>query len=411
VSLTPPRPPFESWEVLDLLTSLVEKSLVVYEEDEQGNGRYRLLETVRQYSRDRLLESGEGEVVRGRHLDLFLALAAEAEPQFEGPEQAVWLDRLEREHDNLRAALEWCHAGAVDPKLGLQLAAALHWFWDTHSHLTEGRQHLAWVSSLRPERTAERERVLHAAGALALRQSDYAAAHALGEESLAIARERGNRNGVARSLGLLGAVFQEMGEFQKARLLLEENLAICREVGGSAAEAAALNNLGLTAVYQKRFAEATAWLEESLAVDRELGDRAGISMTLNNLGMVALGQQEGDYAHSLFTQSLRIKRELGMRMDCAWGLEGLGGVAAARGQPDRAVRLFGAADAVREVMGHPANAPVRELYAPHQAAARAQLGEAAFAAAWAEGRAMALDEAVAYALAEEEGCGSHSLRE
>src|SRR5262249_3068189 len=129
-------------EALDLLTTLVQKSLVVYEEDEQGRGRYGLLETVRQYAQDRLIESGEAETAQGRHLDFFLELAERAERELRRHEQVQWLDRLETEHDNFRAALEWCRAEGTGGEAELRLAGALVWFWEQRSHLSEARQYL-----------------------------------------------------------------------------------------------------------------------------------------------------------------------------------------------------------------------------------------------------------------------------
>ena len=181
----------EHRDVLDLLTSLADKSLVVPEQ-EDAQTRYRLLETVRQYARDRLEESGGSAAVRVRHRDYYLALAEEADPKLKGAEQAEWLQRLEEEHENLRAGLEWSLAEAGTGG-GLRLCGALQRFWWTRGHLSEGRQ---WCTRVlckagAEERTRERANVLNAAGVLAYYQGDYPAARALYEESLAIRRELG----------------------------------------------------------------------------------------------------------------------------------------------------------------------------------------------------------------------------
>ncbi|SRR5579884_626936 len=186
----------EEWEVLDLLTSLVDKSLVVYEGPEPST-RYRLLETIRQYARDRLYEAGDGALYRDRHRDWFLSLAEQAEPQLQGPEQALWLERLETEHDNLRAALEWSLAADGSAEAGLRLVGALWRFWEMRGYLTEGRAHLADALShaQTQERTQERARALTGAGNLAWHQSDYEAARTLHEQSLAIYQALGNTKG------------------------------------------------------------------------------------------------------------------------------------------------------------------------------------------------------------------------
>ncbi len=194
----------EHRDVLDLLTSLADKNLVVSEQ-EDAQTRYRLLETVRQYARDRLEDSGGSAAVRVRHRDYYLALAEEAHPKLRGAEQAEWLRRLEEEHDNLRAGLEWSLVEAGS-KGGLRLCAALQRFWGTRGHFTEGRR---WCTRVlgkagAEERTRERAKVLNGAGILAHFQGDYPAARAMSEESLAIGRELGDRTGIASSLSNLG---------------------------------------------------------------------------------------------------------------------------------------------------------------------------------------------------------------
>jgi predicted ATPase/class 3 adenylate cyclase len=379
---------------LEGVSTLVEQSLL-----KQGGAeeepRFAMLETIREYGQECLTASGEAEAVRCRHAHFFLAVVEEASTKSWGPEQAEWLNRLELENDNLRAALEWCYAGMAEPDLGLRMATKLHWFWEARSHLVEGRGQLARALSQYGRRTEERAAGLFAAGVLAQRQADWAAASLLAEESLAIVRERGDRLAEAALLTLLG---NATTEYPKARELQEQSLAICRELGARKDEAVCLNNLGMIATFQKEFAEARTLLEESMAMNREFGERFRLSMNLNNLGMVALYEQDWAAALALFTESLEIKWELGAREGSAWGLEGLAGVAAGLNQPERAARLFAAAEAVREAIGAPADAGVCDLYVPLKAAARDALGEETFAAAWAEGRAMSLAQAVEYAL-------------
>ena len=275
----------EAGQVPDLLVHLVDKNLVVYEEDENGQGRYRLLETVRQYARDQLMESGTREAGRTRHRDHFLALAEEAKPKLRGPEQALWLDRLESEHDNMRAALEWClddDEEGAEP--GLRLSGALGSFWETRGHLSEGRQRCAAALS-RPdaaaqERTEARAEALRGAGVLAQIQGDYASAQALFEEGLAIFREWGDKAGIALSLANLGLVAYNQGDYSSARSLLEESLALQREIGNKVGIANLLTNLGIVAHNQGNYSAARSLYEESLALQREIGNKVGIALSL-----------------------------------------------------------------------------------------------------------------------------------
>jgi predicted ATPase len=246
----------EDWEVLDLLTSLADKSLVVAEQSE-GQTRYRLLETVRQYARDRLRESGEGEAVQERHQAFFVVLAEETEPQLRGPEQQLWLERLETEHDNLRVALEW-----RGDEASLRLAGALERFWYVRGHFSEGR---AWLGSAFSAtaglgRTAMRAKALNGAGALASSQGDYVSTRTLHEEALAIQRELGNRRGIANSLSGLGSVAKDQGDFALARTMYEEALALRRELGDRWGIAYSLESFAaLTSVQEQAQRAARLW--------------------------------------------------------------------------------------------------------------------------------------------------------
>jgi len=460
----------EDWEVLDLLTGLVDKSLVVADVSEGSGGggggtRYRLLETVRQYARDRLAEGGAGEAVRRRHRDFFLALAEEAKANLQGPEQAGWFDVLETEHDNLRAALEWClegedrdgdeeeegggaqRNGVSSAEAGLRLAGALWPFWGVRGHLYEGRRRCAAALS-RPgarRRTKARADALTGAGGLARRQGDYAPAQALleeglairreigdkrdtysslfalgqlafdqgdyasarscFEETLAIRREAGDRHGVASSLDCLGSVAFEQGDYASAQALLEGSLAIYRELGDRHGVASSLNALGLVTQEQGDYASARSCFEECLAIDRELGDKQGMSGSFINLGDLA--RKEGDHgaSRSFLAEGLRLCRELGDRRYTAPALEDFAALAGAQQQPERAARLYGASEALREGVGAPLGPAGREEVERDLAALRAALGDEAFDSAWSAGRAMTWEQAVGHALEEDSGAG------
>jgi predicted ATPase len=426
---------FEQADVLDLLANLVDKSLVLMEE--YGDGiRYRLLETVRQYTRDKLQESGEAPGVRARHRDWYLGLVERAERQLLGPDQGKWLKQLETEHDNLRAAQAWSMEHS--PEAAMRLAMALGHFWEVRGYLSEGRERLAAaLSRAEAGRTLMRAKALNAAGRLALHQGDYAAAGLLNEESLAIFRELGEKPGIATVLNNLGLVAFRQGNYASAHSRYEESLAMNRELLDDRGVAIALNNLGNLAHAQGDWGAARACYEEGLAIRRELGDRRGIANSLNSLGIAALSQgdyaaarafwdeslvifrelgdrrgtaiaqhnlgalahREGDYptARTLFEESLTIYRELGDKTHIAESFEGLAGVACAQGQQERAARLFGAVEVLREALHAPLPPAARPDYEGQVAAVRAALGESAFAAARAKGRAMPLEQAISEA--------------
>jgi non-specific serine/threonine protein kinase len=397
-SFRDPQSVIRNDEVLELLASLVEKSLVLYKEQE-GEGRYWLLETVRQYARERLREAGEAEAVQERHRDWFLALAERAEPELWRESQAEWLDRLEREHDNLRAALAWTGAQGQG-EAGLRFGWALWSYWRWRGHWTEAREQLAELLALpgAEARTAARAGALMTAGELAYEQGDYGAARALNEECLAIFRELGDKQKIAMSLNNLGDVASDQGEHRTARALYGECLAIFRELGHKHGMGWSLVHLGMLTRDQGDYAAARGLLDESLALFRELDHKVGIARSLSSLGKAAHAQEDYGAARALFEEAVAIARELGHKGAIVRDLEGLAAVAVAQGQPERAARLFGAVEALRAAMGYPLPPVQRAEHERSIAAVRAALGEATFAAAWAEGQAMPLEAAVADAL-------------
>src|SRR3990172_4024738 len=349
----------EPREVLDLLALLVDKSMVLVYEEDHGGPRYRLLETVRQYGRERLVESGEDEALGRRHRDWYLRSAEEAEPGLQEPQQEIWLDRLEAEHDNLRAALEWCRTREDNPEYGLRLAGALWKFWEVRGYWSEGR---AWLEGTLA-RSGElmnslRVKGLNGAAYLAFFQGDYERAAALGEESLALSRKLGDKRGTASCLNILGLEAREQGDYDRA----------------------------------------TTLLEETLAQFRLLGDKWGIAFSQSNLGIVAWNQGDHERAELLFRESLLLRRALGDKRGITTSLVGLAAVAAARGQAERSALLFGAAEALREAIRVPVPPFIRDEYDRRVAALRATMKEQAFTEAWAEGRAMGMDQAIDSAL-------------
>ena len=387
----------ERWAVLDGLDSLVGKSLVQVEETGEDAGRYRLLETVRQYAAEHLETRGEAAAARDRHLSWCLALAEEAERELKRPGQRDWLDRLEREHDNLRAALGT--AGGRGSEEGLRLASALVRFWELHGHLREGH---GWLTlALRSDtRSAPvtRARALQASSLLALRLGEFGPATAVLEEALALWRALGDRRGLANSLNNLGLIVKDQGDYARAMALHEEALALRRGLGDTQGIAYSLVNIAIVAARRGEYQQTIAWYEEALVLLREVGDRWAIANSIHGLGIAAYRQGDHAQAVAFLVDSLVRGREIGARDIVANGLEGLAQVATALGQPSQAGRLAGAAEALRQILGLPL--PPRERPEHEQAASpsAARIAPAAFHAEWSAGKALLLDDAVAYVL-------------
>jgi non-specific serine/threonine protein kinase len=325
----------EAGEVLDLLTALADKSLVIVEE-RGGDTRYRLLDSIRDYAAERLDARGETARCRARHFDRYLALAREAEPQLTGRDQLAWLERLDAEHDNLRAALAHALAASDDAQAALGLVTAISRFWFVRGHVAEGRAWLDRVLALRDgAATTVRGKARNWAGVFAWKQRDYAASRHHYEEALAIRRALGDRGGVGAVLSNLGLLAFEQGDYAAALDLHEQSLAIDRELGDRWGVAVSLMHLGEIAATHGDLARARAYDEESLAIFRELGDRAHVANALRHLGTMSLRQGDAAGARTLCGESLAICRELGDRSGIAWALDGLGTGGPARRRPRR----------------------------------------------------------------------------
>ncbi|HLK59211.1 MAG TPA: tetratricopeptide repeat protein [Chthonomonadaceae bacterium] len=323
----------EDWEVLDLLTQLVDKSLVIAEEDE-GTSRYRTLETVRQYGREKLAETNEYDTIRSRQRDFFLAFAEEAVEKLKGAEMGDWLDRVEEENDNLRAALNWSlDPSQSDKDTALRLAVALARFWMVRGYLSEGRQWLtdALGTGGAKEPTKLRARALNNAGILAWSQRDYSSVAILQEECLGIREKIGDTQGMANSLNNLGIVAAEQGDYTVAQTLYEQALEIKRSMGDKTGIADSLNSLGVVVYEQGDYKAARTYHEEALKLRRELNNPSRVTISLNNLAMV--NQYQGDYAtaQALYEESLGISRELEDKAGIATCLNYLGILAIEQG--------------------------------------------------------------------------------
>jgi predicted ATPase/DNA-binding SARP family transcriptional activator len=330
----------EQHEVLELLSSLVNKSMIVV--IERGDeARYRLLETIRQYAREKLTASGEVEGIRLKYAHFFQRFAEMAEPKLKSADRRFWLERLDREHDNLRASLTWLREhGEVER--ALHLAAVLLWFWYFRGHISEARQWLEGTLALREasRRTPGRAKALFAAGTMAWVQGEYAKAYAHLNESVAIWREVKGRQGLAYALTSLGVATELQGDHTVARVLQEESLAVFREVGDTWGLALALDWLGYTMRVQRDYARARSLFEESRTLFREVGDTWGLSLTLQGLGAVVYRQGNNAQACSLLEEALALRREVGDRWQLAQLLNMFGVVVQHQSDYGRACVLF-----------------------------------------------------------------------
>src|SRR6266699_1646026 len=465
--------------ILDGVASLVDKSLLQQVEQHMGESpRFVMLETIREYALESLESHGETQAARRAHATYFLALAEEAEQGMTGPQQAVLLERLEQEHDNLRAAMQWSTSNAEEGKaIALRLGGALSPFWYVRAYFSEGRDFLERALSRCDEVAAPvQARALYAAsqlhealGSLDRAEEFYeqslalyrelgdtlgianclhlladiswgrgnlAEARAFGEESLLLFREGGDKRSVAYLLYHLGSLAVEQGEYTRGRDLLTESLTINRELGDTRIIALSLFNLVLLYwLSGGDLAQAHTWLDESFALFREVGDKESIANCLYLSGMLAhsegdaasarslteqalaifkeMKQQHGtalslyalaevaaaggDSARSqaLYKQGVGVARESGDKRAIPSGLEGLAAAVAAQGNYIWAAHLWGAAEVLREAIGTPLPPVERVPYHRAVAAARTQLGEQAFATAWAEGRTLSPEQALA----------------
>lgn len=392
-----PLPP----DLLDGLASLVDASLLRRVDSAAGEHRYSMLETMREYAVQRLEESGEAEAVRQRHAEYHLKLAERAVPRLVRPEQGAWLARLEKEHDNLRAALIWSLEQGAGCQLGLRLATALNRLWELHGYRAEGQR---WLGLLLDRCGQAPPQVLagalHEAGILARDQGEYGDARRLLERSVALHEQSGDdKQGLADSLNTLGVVALYERDFARAEPLLEASLALRREFGRRPGIAKSLNNLGLLAMYTGDYARARVLHGQSYTLRRAERSTQAIATSLNNLGQVALCEGEPERAATLCRKSLGIYRELGDGVRSAESLQALAAIAAEAGDHRRAAQLWGTVEALRRNIGAPMPPVDRAFFAPYLSTARACMGEEAWEASLAEGRAMTPEDACVYALA------------
>lgn len=426
-------------DLLDLLTALIEKSLLLKQESQIGNVRIRMLETIREYARERLEGEGDAALVRARHAEHYLALAEDRAPQGSGCSSNDWYDSLEEDQSNCLAALDcFLMQGHVEP--ALRMVVALWPFWEARGYWTGGREQLkrALSETAGADLACARAKALYATGVLADAQGDYSAARTAFEEHLAIQRTANNPGALAAAMNNLGIVALRQGDYEAARAAYLEALEILRSMDSELSIAQCLNNLGHVAMakgdyatarenYQgslticrrlrsardmawtlsnlgdvarelAQFTEADALYSQSLGLFREINDPAGLANCMSDLGNLAVLREQYPIAAQLYQESMVIFGDLGDKRGIARVLEGFATISSARGRAESALRLAGAATAVRNSLGLQRSRVQRLRLDASIAAARTAIGDQANRV-WSEGERMPVEKAIAYALA------------
>jgi predicted ATPase/class 3 adenylate cyclase len=386
--------------LLDILDSLLAKNLL-RQEPADTEPRFTMLDTIREFARERLESSGDLEAVRNRCADHYLTLAEVGADQVLGPDQLVWLPRLDAELDQLRAIFGWSRDAEIAPEVGLRLAGALVMYWEFRGLAREG---FDWVTTLlglpsASARTVARARALYAAAFLVAMRGDYVSQRSLAQESAAIFDEAGAYREAGRSLAERAIAEARLGDATLSRTLLERSVEIAREHGDQWGLAFALGQIGAAAYQQNDFAAARLFREEAASVARALGDLHTLGIALAGLALVARAQGNLDESARVFHETLLVSSELEDQWIIPRALGGLAGAAVLAADYQRAARLFGAFAAMRDRSGiTEAAGSFRAINETDEAVARAALDAEMFEAAWSEGRAMTLEQSIAYAL-------------
>jgi predicted ATPase/class 3 adenylate cyclase len=387
-------------DVLEGVSSLLDKSLLRQEEGPEGEPRFVMLETIHEFAREKLQASGEAEEARRLHAEYFLAVAEEAEPELSGTEQLAYLERLEAEHDNMRAALSW--SVEREPETALRLVGALARFWEIRSHYLEGSR---WIKAalLQSDHAdvSARAKALSEAGTFAWHRGDYEQATRFHGEALELYRELGDEGNSAFALLCLGVQDLDQGEHERARPFFEEALVISRELGHKRNIVYALHNLAEVARHTGQYEKARSLGMEVVSVSQEMDDKWTVARDYIWLGIVtAYKGDDYEEAAGYLEEGFALVREVGDWEWVAYALDCFAVIAGAKGQGERAARLWGAAEALRKSIGATLHSTDRPDYDRSVAAVRSQLGEETWEAAFAQGMAMSAEEAAEYALGE-----------
>ena len=376
---------------VDTIASLLDKNLIRRRDD-----RIVMLETIREFAVGQLEAGGESEAIFERHARWCLALAERAAPGLHSAGQVESLDTLEREHDNMRAALTWAHAG--DAGLALRLSAALQSLWYMHGHLDEGYRWFARALAASDGQPPElRARILQATSVFAATQEGWEHAIDLAEQASILYRELGDRRGTALALRDIGAAMTHKGDHADARRCYEESAEVFREIGDRALLATAIANIGEIAAREGDLEEATARTREALEIQRELENSFGTMISLSNLGFVSISAGRDEDARAALIECMGIARALGSMDNLNYAFEGLAAVAVARSDWESAGRLLGRAEAIRHATATILETSEQAVHERTRAALEAALGGEEAQAALAAGRAMGNEEVVVLA--------------
>jgi predicted ATPase len=432
-----PLPP--QIDISEGIESLLDKSLLKREVGLDGESRFTMLETLRDYSLERLGASGSLPTLRENHVRYYLGFAAEAGAQLDGEQELLWLKRLDREYENIRAAIAWSIENEAGAATALRFASALGSYWVRHGHVSDARNFLsAALARANEVRSLEKATALSVAGRLALLQGDHPAGRSLSTQSLDLYRELGDRTGMSTVLNRLGTEYNRAGDFKQGRQALEEALAIAREIGDPKAIAEALGHLGSSIQEFGNHRDALPLFEECLALARQAQNKGLIGSVLLTLGDIA--RLDGDYARarSNFEESVALFEASGGKMGRAFALANLAQVILKEGDPTNAAPLLAESQALFRQMGHRRGLLLcldgfaalyllkgnltraisllsatqaamdrnetfletvdRLEFEKHVAEARALEGEPMWSRAWAEGQSMTIEQAIDYAL-------------
>jgi len=385
------------FEIVDGVEALTDKSLLKREESGEES-RFFMLGTIREYAVEVFFKSDEAGRIQKSHFDYFYTFAATARSFLEKSEQSIWLNRLEREHDDLRAAMHWAKENRLVMQ-GAQFAEALSLFWVMRGYLTEGRGRLAEILSQRDDliTTELYARLLNQAGLLARYQCDYKSAAAFISESLEISRRVADRNAIANALANLGFVILHQENFAQAREHYLEALAIYHELGNEQGVADSSSHLALIEFCNGNYETAYAYNEESLVIWQRLEDKQGIAWALSHTGNVVLQQGHYASAQDFFDRSLTIAVETGIKWQIAYALEGYASLATAHKQPQQALCLASFCNELRRSIHMPLSPLYRTLFERTMISVWQALDEKSISEARVTGQTMSLEESINYA--------------
>ncbi len=386
-------------EVLDAVTSLIDKSLLIQKELPDGESRFRMLEVVRDFAAELLESDGQTDEVSRKHTEFFVSLTETAEPFLQSAQSAVWLGRLAEEHDNIRAAMRWSLVN--EPAMAISLAVAARNYWLVHSHLTEGFRWLKAASETGFEPLpALRFKLLNGLGLAARFRGDYDTARRAYEDGLIAGKEANDKQGIALSNRGLGLVAMQQNDLDSARGYFNEGLSISRELDDKFGIAISLSFLGDLARTEGRNAEARPQFEEAVELLRALENKTALGDALNNLGAATFASGDSASARRYFSEALAIAKDVANRITISCSLDGFAAIAVEAGDFDRAAMLSGTADSLRDLIGYKIEPAERRFRETYLSKLNDGMPKDLFDHCYANGRSLAFEDAIAKVLEE-----------